>query len=218
MRFFFLIFISLFVLVAFTQTSFARIVTPEYNQVKETGSESLPSLDPAMRIECDDKNIMTVVSDFRSNLPVANAQAYLFNTNYGYNFLYRNSTDESGRVSIHALGNLNFLTALFIMRIDAPGYRTKEIEFTFSRCFDSSESEPNPAPTTPTPEPTPTPQVEPTPVPQPTPIINPPTPSATNSSTRPATQPASPCPLPLGLIILPLIYSICESKKTLSAR
>lgn len=120
-------------------TVFSLTITPFYIQVKETGNESLPSQDVSFKINCDTK---TLLINSNSDYGVPNPKAYLFNTNYGYS-LFGTNEGQNGKVNLSASGNVNFLTALFILRVDSPGYRSKEIEFTFQKCFDGSPDEPD---------------------------------------------------------------------------
>lgn len=129
--------LSILVCLFVFSTVFSLTITPLYIQVKETGNESLPSQNVSFKINCDTKTLL-INSNSDSGLP--NPKAYLFNTNYGYS-LFGTSQGQNGKVNLSASGNVNFLTALFILRVDSPGYRSKEIEFTFQKCFDGSPDE-----------------------------------------------------------------------------
>lgn len=195
-------------------TVFSLTITPLYIQVKETGNESLPSQNVSFKINCDTK---TLLINSNSNYGIPNPKAYLFNTNYGYS-LFGTSEGQNGKVNLSASGNVNFLTALFILRVDSPGYRSKEIEFTFQKCFDGSPDEPDviqipptiEEPVAPHPEPvvdSPPIPVEPS-VPQEPVVINSSS-NTSNSSNVSAPSPSSSsgvCAMPFGLISFFLFF------------
>lgn len=205
--------LSILVCLFVFSTVFSLTITPLYIQVKETGNESLPSQNVSFKINCDTKTLL-INSNSDSGLP--NPKAYLFNTNYGYS-LFGTSQGQNGKVNLSASGNVNFLTALFILRVDSPGYRSKEIEFTFQKCFDGSPDESVVSSDTPVSLPTPQePTVEPTiseptlPEPSipPSPVIN----SSSNTSNSSNVSSPSPssssgvCAMPFGLISFFLFF------------
>jgi hypothetical protein len=194
---------------------FSLTITPFYIQVKETGNESLPSQNVSFKINCDTK---TLLINSNSAYGIPNPKAYLFNTNYGYS-LFGTSQGQNGKVNLSASGNVNFLTALFILRVDSPGYRSKEIEFTFQKCFDGSPDESVVSPDPPLSPPSipqepsvvespPTPSVPEPSVLQDPVVINSSSPS-NNSSNVSAPSPSSSsgvCAMPFGLISFFLFF------------
>lgn len=103
--------------------------------IKDTGNENLEALDVAIFIDCGLKNITAEVKGQDSEQAVAGASAYLFYTDYEYQLIATGMSDAEGRARINVLGNQDYLTALFILRIDKSGYRSREIEFSYEKCF-----------------------------------------------------------------------------------
>lgn len=213
-------FFGLFIVLLCIGSVFSLTITPYYIQVKETGNESLPSQNVSFQIDCDTK---TLIITSNSDYGIPNPKAYLFNTNYGYS-LFGTNQGQNGRVSLRASGNVNFLTALFILRVDSPGYRSKEIEFTFQKCFDGSPDEsdsiiiPQEPVSPPIVVPESPPQVPPSTssvpdsnesvLPPQLPITNPPA-SSNNSSSATIPSPSSSsgvCAMPFGLISFFLFF------------
>lgn len=204
-------FLSILVCLFVLSSVFSLTITPFYIQVKETGNESLPSQDVTFKINCDTK---TLIIDSSSNSGIPNPKAYLFNTNYGYS-LFGTNEGRNGKVNLSASGNVNYLTSLFILRVDSPGYRSKEIEFTFQKCFDGSPDEtqppqiiPDSTPPEQTVEPSPEPPVS-DPIPNPVPLPSPTSGNITsNSSSTPPSSSSSSgvCAMPFGLISFFLFF------------
>jgi len=121
--------------------SAAFTVTPNYIEIQDTGDERLPTLTVDITINCEDKGLMLDVSS--ADGPLQGAKSYLFYTDYGYHPLPTvGTTDASGRSIMEVPGNLEFLTGLFILRVDHSSYQSREIEFTYEKCFDEASPEP----------------------------------------------------------------------------
>lgn len=183
----------------------AFTVNPTYRGIKDTGSASLPKLDVDITIDCDTKDLVVQVSSNESGEPVPGARTYLFYTDYTYQALPNpRTTNEEGLAVMPVPGSIRFLTALFILRVDAQSHQSREIEFTYEKCFQAPPSPPPPSPpvnqTNQTP---PTNQTAPPP-----PLGNQTSPgNITNQTTPPITPSSSPQPqipcLP-GLLLIPL--------------
>ncbi|MBD3209970.1 hypothetical protein GF318_01160 [Candidatus Micrarchaeota archaeon] len=112
----------------------AFTVSPDYIEVQDTGNENLPTLDISMTIDCDTKEIAVTVTN--GTAPVEDASVYLFYTDYAYQPLpYSGKTDSSGRYIMEVTGNIEFLTDMYVLRVDHPGYRSREIEFSYVKCL-----------------------------------------------------------------------------------
>jgi hypothetical protein len=120
--------------------SAAFTVEPDYIGVQDTGDTRLPTLDADITIDCDSKQLTVEVID--ASGPVEGASVYLFYTDYGYQPLPNSGkTGADGIYVMDVTGSLEFLTALFILRVDHPQHQSREIEFAYQKCFE----EPPPA-------------------------------------------------------------------------
>ena len=134
---------SLVIALLIVGLSAAFTVEPDYFGVKDTGDESLPTMDVGITIDCESKGLIVDVSS--QGQPVEGATVYLFYTDYGYQALPNTGdTDASGVYEMEVTGSLEFLTALFILRVDEPGYQSREIEFAYEKCFQEPPEEPEP--------------------------------------------------------------------------
>jgi hypothetical protein len=211
MRLFFIALLLAGLCMAFT-------VTPDYRGIKDSGSEKLPNMTVAITIDCDSKELSINVTD-PDEQPIDKAKTYLFYTDYSYQALPNPSqTDSTGIAPMKVPGNIRFLTALFILRVDQPSFRSREIEFTYEKCFEPPPPEPKPKP----PPPNKTNETEPKPpLPKPPPNktednkttvnVTPPsniTPPVNVTQPKPPEKKEAPlCPLGL-LLILPLLLKI----------
>lgn len=111
------------------------MVKPHYIEVQDTGNENLPTMDIDITINCDSKELTVEVSSEED--AVENAWIYLFYTDYGYQALPNSGqTDANGRYTMEVAGSMEFLTAMFILRVDNPAYQSREIEFAYEKCFE----------------------------------------------------------------------------------
>jgi len=170
--------------------------------VQETGDENLESLDVGISIDCDEKDLTVSVLGEDSEEPVAGASAFLFYTDYEYQLIATGTSDSEGKANIDVLGNRDYLTALFILRVDKSGYRSKEIEFAYEKCFQEPPVAPPPEPEE-EPEETP-PAVKPPVEPPPVEEVEPPeeAPVEEGPEETPAPEPAC----PLGVAVLSLLF------------
>lgn len=119
---------KIFVLLIIAAT-IGHSIAPEIYGIKDTGSMNLPNIDVNLSIDCTNKNL-----ELFSN--VDDAQVTMFYTDYGYSPLpNRVKTNEEGYAIMEVPGSLNYLTGLFILRIDKQGFKSREIEFTYGKCF-----------------------------------------------------------------------------------
>ncbi|VVC03983.1 Uncharacterised protein [Candidatus Bilamarchaeum dharawalense] len=114
----------------------AFTVKPTYIAVKNTGNESLEPPKVELLIDCATKQLKATISS-EDDQVIQNAKTYIFYTNYGYQLIGTGTSNSEGVSTINVIGTMNYLTALFIFRVDAPGYRSQEIEFTYKKCFDA---------------------------------------------------------------------------------
>lgn len=199
--------IAVFLLVLAAMVS-AFGVQADYIDVKDTGDENLEALNVAIFIDCDYKNITVQVEGQDSEEPVDGADVYLFYTDYGYQPIKRFATDSEGLGRTDVPGTLDYLTGLFILRVDKSGYQSREIEFAYEKCF----QEP-PAPVSPPaeePEETTPPAVKPPAEQPPAEEVIPPEEAPVNVSPpggeeAPAPGPA-PAACPLGMAVLSLLF------------
>ncbi len=116
--------------------SSAYSVKPDYLGIKDTGNQSLPKMDITITLDCDTKAATISVSSNDTGLPVQGAKTYMFYTDYGYNALPNpGTTDALGMAVMNVTGNIRYLTALFVLRTDDPAFQSREIEFTYQKCF-----------------------------------------------------------------------------------
>jgi hypothetical protein len=201
--------IALF-LILILALGFAITVRPDFRDSRDRGSESLEALNVGLSVDCDTKALSVDVEGNESGNAIAGASVYLFYTDYEYQLIASGATGSDGIARINVLGTRDYLTKLYILRVEKPGYRSKEIEFTYEKCF---QEQPAPEPpannTTPSqpPEGNTTPPANDTPPSNGTGPLEPPqTPG--NGSEPPQTPPATPPPAspssacPLGLLVL----------------
>ena len=122
-------------LLLITALGFAYTVQADFIGVQETGNENLESLDVGVFIDCEEKDLRVAVLGEDSEGPISGASAYLFYTDYEYQLLATGTSDADGNAAITVPGSIDYLTALFILRVDKSGYRTKEVEFAYEKCF-----------------------------------------------------------------------------------
>jgi hypothetical protein len=197
----------------------AFTIEPEYFDIHDTGSDSLPTVDVGITIDCGTKDLMVDVSSDGS--PVEGASTVLFYTDYGYNPLPNpGKTGSDGTVTMTVPGTINFLTGLFILRTDKSGYQSREIEFAYEKCFDEPPPVPEPyndtnesavnetPPITPPPPPNVTPPANTTPPVNTSPPANispPANESPQENGSGPATEEGGSSACPLGIIMLTLL-------------
>ncbi len=194
----------------------AFTVKPTFFDTHDTGSDSLPTLDVGITIDCDTKDLVVDVSE--DGDAIEGASTVLFYTDYGYQPLPNpGKTGSDGTVTMTVPGTIDFLTGLFILRVDASGYQSREIEFAYEKCFEEPPPEPDPVPElyndTNDTEPVAPPPVNTTP-PDPTPPVNV-TPPENASPSQNMTPPSNETPVdagdteaaacPLGIIMLTLL-------------
>lgn len=124
-------------------SAMAFTVKPAYVGIKDTGGQSLESLDVGITIDCDTKDLTIDVLGNSTHQAVSGADITLFDTTYGYQALpNRVKTGSDGEAVMTVPGTLNFLTHMFILRVDAQNYRSREIEFYYQKCFEAPPVQP----------------------------------------------------------------------------
>ncbi len=121
-------------LLSLAPISNAFLVRPEHIETQDTGNIYSPLMNVDLVVDCDTKTAFIKPMDGAGN-PIKGAQTFLFYTDYGYDLLGTDKTGANGIAEIDVVGNRNYLTALFIIRVDHPQYRSREIEFTYYNCF-----------------------------------------------------------------------------------
>ncbi|MFH0737939.1 MAG: hypothetical protein V2A68_05195 [Candidatus Micrarchaeota archaeon] len=202
--------IALFFLVMVALGS-AFSVEPAFRGIQDTGNQNLEPLDVRIIVDCDNKNMTVDVKGNESGDALSGATAFLFYTDYEYQLIGTGSTGSDGKARINVMGNMDYLTALFILRVDKPGYRSKEIEFTYQRCFEA-QAPPKPPKNDTTPQQNATNQTQAPPPQDEAPPAEPPEENLTpqqpedNGTTAPiAPPPTSSCPAGFALLALSLI-------------
>jgi len=125
---------AIFFILSLCAISMAFMADAKVIEVKDTGSESLPALDVGIRIDCDTTDLTVSARTNGTGQPVPGAQMYLFYTDYGYQVIASGKGGDDGVGKIDVIGNMDFLTGLFILRVDASMHRSREIEFTYWDC------------------------------------------------------------------------------------
>jgi hypothetical protein len=127
-----------FILLLLIGLGMAFTVKPDYFGIKDSGDQKLPTMIVDLSIDCDSKALTVNVSD--ASGPVEDATAYLFYTDYGYQPLPNSGkTGPDGIYTMPVTGNIEFLTALFIARVDHSTHQSREIEFAYEECFEEPE-------------------------------------------------------------------------------
>ncbi|MDD5340304.1 MAG: hypothetical protein PHV13_03570 [Candidatus ainarchaeum sp.] len=112
-------------------------VQPTHIATKDTGSQNLPAMNVDITIDCDTKTLTVTARSNQTGEPVVGARTYLFYTNYAYQVIATGATGEDGTGSMDVIGNRDYLTSLFILRTDHTEFRSREIEFTYQKCFEA---------------------------------------------------------------------------------
>ncbi len=134
-----------FIVLVLASLSMAFTVNPDYIGVQDTGSSSLPTMDVDITIDCETKDL--IVEATSDDEPIEGASTVLFYTDYGYQPLPNpGKTGSDGSVTMSVPGTINFLTGLFILRVDHESYQSREIEFAYEKCFEDPPPEPEPEP------------------------------------------------------------------------
>lgn len=142
--------------------SMALTVHPEYLETKDSGNQNLDTMDVAITIDCDSKTLTVTAEANDTGQPIPNSNIYLFYTDYEYQLIANGNTGSTGTGTINVLGNRNYLTAMFVLRVDNPQFRSREVEFTYEKCFET-QPEPPPQEETPPEEQAPPPEQNETP-------------------------------------------------------
>jgi hypothetical protein len=186
----------------------ALSVKPDYFEIKDTGNPGLPKMDVGITINCDTNGLTVAAASNETGEAADNAMLYLFYTNYGYQVITSGKTGSDGTGSLDVHGNINYLTALFVLRVDKPGFQSREIEFTYSKCFENQTLPQNVTP----PHNVSPPQNQPPPANVTPPLNATPLANATGQNqTAPETNqtgipPAAAKACPVGLLLLALAY------------
>ena len=115
----------------------AATVPADVRAIKNTGNENLPKMNVGITIDCATKALFVQAASNSTGESVVSAQTFLFYTDYEYQLVGTGSTNSSGVSKINVIGNPDYLTALFILRVDKSGYQSRETEFTYKYCFQS---------------------------------------------------------------------------------
>jgi len=142
---------NLFIMVMLLGLSMAFSVKPDYFDTKETGNQNLDTLEVDIELDCDSKVLTATVTANDTGEPIPNSSLYLFYTDYEYQLIGNGMTGSNGVGTIDVIGNMDYLTAMFIFRADKFQFRSKEIEFGYAKCFGTPPKDDTPANHTPGP-------------------------------------------------------------------
>jgi len=118
--------------------SCAFMVNPDYRGIKDTGNDNLDKLAVTITLDCDSKDLLVTVLSNSTDDPITGAETTLFYTQYGYQPLpNRGKTDNDGKTRMSVPGTLDYLTGLFILRVDKQNFQSREIEFMYTKCFEA---------------------------------------------------------------------------------
>jgi hypothetical protein len=120
-------------------------VQPAYIDVKDTGGQNLPAMNVGISIDCDTKTLTVTATSNKSGEPVAGAKTYLFYTNYAYQAIASGQSGADGVATMAVVGSMNYLTSMFILHVEQQQFKTREIEFTYEKCFQQPPA-PHPMP------------------------------------------------------------------------
>jgi hypothetical protein len=128
----------IFALAALCPLAAGFSASPDFIGMQDTGNENYPTLDVGISIDCESKEITVSAASHDEGSPVEGAKAYLFYTDYTYQALPNpGTTDADGTATMSVPGTLKFLTAMFTLRVDKQGFRSREIEFSYEKCFEA---------------------------------------------------------------------------------
>ena len=96
-----------FLLLVLAAMASAFGVQADFRDVKDTGNENLETLDVAVFIDCDLKNLTVEIMGHDSEEPVAGASTYLFYTDYEYQLIATGNSDGQGRAKMNVLGGIS---------------------------------------------------------------------------------------------------------------
>lgn len=199
-------------LVGLVGLSNAFLVRPDYFEFQDTGNKNLPTMYVDILIDCDTKELTIEARSEETDEPIEGATVHIFYTDYVYQALPTvGTTDENGITKMEIPGNIRFLTALFILRVDHTDYQSKEIEFAYEKCFeeppeeeiseeDEAEENETEAPPPPSPETNETEEPE-----EPEEVEENVTENETQEPEIPTDEEEQPLPCPTALILLSLL-------------
>ena len=117
-------------------------VSPDYLGIKDTGGMNLSPLEVNITIDCETKDLSVDVRSNATGEPMIGANLYLFYTQYEYQLIATGKTGSDGIGTVNVIGNRDYLTRMFILRADKSGYQSREMEFTYKKCFDAPPKPP----------------------------------------------------------------------------
>lgn len=127
---------NIFIMLVLLGLSMAFTVKPDYFETKDTGNQNLDTMEVGITLDCDSKLLTATVTANDTGQPVPDSPLYLFYTDYGYQLIGNGRTGSDGKGTMDVVGNMDYLTAMFILRADNPQFRSKEIEFGYEKCFE----------------------------------------------------------------------------------
>jgi len=116
--------------------SVAFMVRPTYIAMHDTGDDLLDTMEVNLTIDCDTRELIVEPSTHDGERLVG-SKTYLFYTDYGYQLISTGTSDQNGISRMTVIGNIDYLRALFILRVDHNGYQSRETEFTYQKCFEA---------------------------------------------------------------------------------
>lgn len=109
-------------------------VEPDYYGVRDSGDPDYEPVKVGLTLDCDAKTITANVTSNRTGAPVAGAMLYLFYTDYTYQLIASGTTGSNGIGKVTPVGNIDHLTDLFIIKVEKPAYKSREMEFGYAKC------------------------------------------------------------------------------------
>src|SRR3989339_1764111 len=108
---------TFFMVLVFCTLSVAFTVRPTYIAIHDTGDDLLDTIEVNITINCDTKELIVEPATHEGERLVG-SETYVFYTDYEYQLVSTGRTNQSGISKMKVIGNMNYLTGMFILRVD----------------------------------------------------------------------------------------------------
>jgi len=108
-------------------------ITIEPFEYKDFGNASLPSFNVTMGMDCVEQELNANVSSDEN--PVSGVTTFLKYVQYENPLLGTRITDASGNVVHKVYGNISYMSGIWVLVLEKPGYRKQEAHFEIFDCL-----------------------------------------------------------------------------------
>ena len=123
-----------FILFLLFTISYCNVVGPKIYEQKDFGTVSKEQFTYSISVDCTAATVNVIAMD-SNNKVVRDANTYLKYIDFAQPLISSVKTDTDGK-AVHKLpGNVKLMTGFFILVIEKPEFRNKEIHFDIGRCF-----------------------------------------------------------------------------------